>query len=281
MTTIPPVPTTEQRRVTSPRSTARPVTALAKFVAVVESLGEQRRVSDIARATGLAVSTAHRILGELAELGWVHQAGDREYLPGPRLLAMAGSIGAGGDQATLALPALQALCDRTGNTVHFGVRQGDEAVYVQKIDGRRAYMMRSRIGNALPLHSTAIGKALLSALPETEVRGITRRTGLPPRTPATIVDEDELLEHLAAARRRGWAVDNGENELHTRCIGAVVWDVSGPIGGVSLSALEFDMTAADIRRLAPMVIETATAVSHALGGSPRKQLRASEPLADG
>jgi IclR family acetate operon transcriptional repressor len=244
-------------------------TAIGKTVAVLEALAEEHRLSEIARVTGLHTSTVHRILQELVGLGWAREDEDREYALGSRLLALAGRASDDSDLARAGRPALRALCDRTGYTVHFGVRHGDEAVYVDKLDGRRAYRMRSRIGLSLPLHCTAIGKAILAALPDEEVRQIAERTGLPRRTPHTITSAGALQSHLATARARGWALDDEENELHTRCMAAVVVDHRGlPIGAVSLSALVFDMDRERALRLAPLVVHTAREVSAALGARP-------------
>jgi IclR family acetate operon transcriptional repressor len=233
---------------------------------VLESLAEERRLSDIARGTGLPTSTVHRILQELVALGWAREDADRGYSLGARLLALAGRASDDSDLARAARPALRALCERTGYTVHFGVRSGDEMVYVDKLEGRRAYRMRSRIGLSVPLHCTAIGKAILAALPDEEVRLIAQRTGLPRRTPHTLGSIDNLLAHLATTRARGWALDDEENELHTRCLATAVVDHRGvAIGAVSLSALVFDFDRERVRRLAPLVMQTAREVSAALG----------------
>jgi len=150
--------------------------------------------------------------------------------------------------------------------VHFGVRQGDEAVYIDKLEGRGAYGMRSRIGASLPLHCTAIGKAILAALPDDEVRRISGRTGLPRRMPHTLTTTEALLANLASVRARGWALDDEENVTRVRCVGAVVLNHRGePIGAVSVSGLSFDMARAQVARLAPMVVRAAREVSAALG----------------
>src|SRR3989440_11362579 len=83
------------------------------------------------------------------------------------------------DLARAARPALRALCERSRYTVHFGVRQGDEAVYIDKLEGRGAYGLRSRIGASLPLHWTAIREANLALLPDDEIRRDRARHGLP------------------------------------------------------------------------------------------------------
>jgi IclR family acetate operon transcriptional repressor len=242
--------------------------AIAKVVLVVEALTAEHRLSDVARATGLPTSTVHRILQELAQLGWVHETGDRGYALGARLLGLVGQAGDESQLARLGRPIISALCEQTGHTIHLAVRQGDEAVYVEKLDGRRAYQMRSRIGLSIPLHNTAIGKAVLAELPDEAVLEIGGRTGLPRRTPHTITDCDELLRHLRTVRRLGFAIDDQENELHTRCIGAAVVDSRGaPIGALSLSSLTFDLDDKEIRRFAPLVVAAGKSLSTALGGA--------------
>jgi IclR family acetate operon transcriptional repressor len=255
--------------VVQPRQPAsgRTPNAIGKVAAVVSALTEERTTSGIARRTGLPSSTVHRILQDLVAVGWAREDGSRGYLLGARLLAIAGRAT---DQASLvrvAHPTLQELSDRTGHAVHFAVRTGDEAVYVDKIEGSRAYQMRSRVGLAIPLHCTAIGKALLAALPEAEVRAVLTRAGMPPRTTHTITSADAMVGHLEMVRERGYSLDDEENELSTRCIGAAVRDNSGAaIGGVSLSMLAFELEPDRVRPLASLVVQTAARITSDLGG---------------
>jgi IclR family acetate operon transcriptional repressor len=242
--------------------------AIGKAVAVIEAMTRNHRLSEIARATGLPTSTVHRILQDLVELGWCRESADRTYTPGARLLTVVGQATDSLGVLQAARPSLRELCERTGHTVHLALREGDEAVYVDKLDGRRIYRMRSRIGLSIPLHSTAIGKALLARLPDDEVRMIAARTGLPARTERTITDVSTLLSHLTLVRRHGFAVDNEENEVHVRCVGAAIIDHRGiPIGGLSISSLAFELDAEHIRTFAPLVIRAAREVSAALGAS--------------
>ncbi|MGY0234371.1 IclR family transcriptional regulator [Longispora urticae] len=256
---------------TPDRAPAATPSAIAKAVAVLEALAGHRRVSQLARATGLPVSTVHRILQEFVALGWVRDGDEHEYLLGPAVLRLAGRAGDDSDLARAARPALHALCEQSGYTVHFGVRQGDEAVYVDKLDGRGAYGMRSRVGATFPLHSTAIGKAILAALPDREMRAIISRTGLPPRTPRTIATVPTLAAHLSTIRVRRWAFDDEENVSRVRCVAAVVVDHRNvPVGAVSVSGLVFDLEREQVCRIAPHVVRAAHEVSAALGAQPRR-----------
>src|SRR5436305_13241398 len=240
--------------------------AIAKLVAVAEALTEQRRLSRIANTAGLPISTVHRILQELVAHGWVREGEEHDYVLGPGLMRLAARAADDSDLARAARPALRALCERSGYTVHFGVRQGDEAVYIDKLEGRGAYGMRSRIGASLPLHCTAIGKAILAALPDDEVRRIAARTGLPRRMPHTLTTVDALLSNLNTVRGRGWALDDEENVPRVRCVGAVVVDRRGePVGAVSVAGLSVDLGWAQVARLAPMVVRAARDLSTTLG----------------
>ena len=194
----------------------RTATAIGKVAAVVEALASERRIADIAKATGLAGSTVHRILRELVDLGWARDDGERGYLLGARLLSLAGQASNRNTLSRIAHPILRDLGARTGHTVHFALLSGDEAVYIDKIEGRGSYHMRSRIGLAIPLHCTAIGKAILSALSGEELRATLDRTGTERRTEHTITDRAALVEHLAGVRRaRLRGRRRGERAPHT------------------------------------------------------------------
>jgi IclR family acetate operon transcriptional repressor len=220
----------------------------------------------------------HRILQELAGLGWVRIDSEHRYLPGVRLLSVAG-------QSTsitqIVRPILQRLCTATGHTVHFALRSGDEAVYVDKLEGRRAYAMRSRVGLSIPLHCTAIGKAVLAGLPRPELREVLARIPLTAMTSRTITDPDLLIAHLDKVAERGYSVDDEENEEHTRCLGAAVLDHHGaPIGGISVSALTFDLDRAKVRACAPLLLTAAREASHSLGlpsSAPQHRPRRTPP----
>jgi len=240
--------------------------SIDKALAVLEALTEHHRVTDIAAATGVSKSTVHRILQSLVEWGFARPDGSGGYEPGPRILTLAGRVLSRFDPARQASAALRALHDRTGYTTHFAIRNGDEAVYVEKLEGRRPYQMTSRVGMSLRLHSTAIGKAILAQLSDEEVLAIAARTRLERRTPNTLTSDEDLLAHLAAVRARGYAVDDEENEPGVRCVAAAVFDHTGRVvGGISVSALALDASRETLEALGPEVAAAAREASQALG----------------
>jgi IclR family transcriptional regulator, acetate operon repressor len=242
------------------------LSAIGKLVAVVEVLATENKVSRIARATGLATSTVHRILQGLVQVGWAQQDEGDGYLLGARLLAITARADDASFLVQKAVPFLRELRDATGDTVHMATRAGDEMLYVAKLDGRKAYHMRSHVGLTVPLHCSAVGKALLAAIPVEDVTAAVARTGLPARTERTLTDLDGFLEHLQAVRAQGFSVDDQENETNIRCVGAVIIGPRGlPVASVSVSSLKYDLNGARVGHYAQLVVTAARQISHALG----------------
>jgi DNA-binding IclR family transcriptional regulator len=210
----------------------------------------------------LPKSTVHRILRRLVERGYARAEGEGRYVLGPRVLTIAGAMRF--DTASAALPVLRELHAEVGHTVHFAMLADDEAVYVEKlVDPDLPYQFASRVGGRIPLHCTAIGKALLAAMPDDPVA----RLELTRRGPGTLVSADALRADLARVRDRGFAIDDEENERNIRCVGSAVRDHRGlPTYALSVSALTVELSLEDAMRLGPRVVAAADAVSAQLGG---------------
>lgn len=235
-------------------------------MAVLDALGDHERIADIAQATGLHKSTVHRILQDFTRLGFARVTDHGTYQGGARILGLAGRVLARTDAAERARPTLTALQEECGGTVHLAMLDGDEAVYVAKVEGSKPYRMASRVGMALPLHCTSIGKAALAALPEPEVLALLDRVPRQARTSHTITDPAVLVAHLREVRERGWSVDDEENEEGVRCVGAAVLDhTRRVIGAVSVSQLTSDPESREPEEIGPRVAEAARSISKSLG----------------
>lgn len=243
--------------------------ALAKGLAMLEAVLSNDRLSDLSKATDLSFSTTHRVLSELVATGWVLQDENKHYVPGRRMHAIAGLLREDGEIGRVARPYLEELRRVTGLTVHVGLVKGDGVMYAAKLDGLGSYRMRSRVGGMVPLHSTSIGKAFLATMPDARVAEIIKRTGMARVTDSTHTTITTLFDDLRSTRQRGWAIDNGENENGLRCVGAPIFDASGAsIGGVSVSALEFEIPVPRLREVAQHVIRAGQSISDALGYTP-------------
>lgn len=146
------------------------------------------------------------------------------------------------------------------------IRDGDEAVYIDKVEGNRTIRMYSQIGRQVALHSTAVGKAILAFLPPEEVEKIIASRGLPRFTPRTISTMAALQAELAGVKERGYAIDDGENEEGIRCVGAPVFDYQGRVvAAISISGPVLNVTPERVPVLGRLVRQAGEEISRRLG----------------
>lgn len=240
--------------------------ASEKTLRVLEAVLTRGRFTEVAEATGLAKATVHRIVSTLVEHEFVFVDVDGTYFPGSRMLTLAGEAFERVDISRLAAPMLEELVSVTGCTAHVAARSGDEAIYVARRDSAKPYRMPSFVGKSIALHCTAIGKALLAAMDDVEVKNFLGRAGLPARTPNTITDPDRLVREISEVRRRGYAVDDEENEPGIRCVGTVIRNYAGRVThGLSVSTLALEHSRRQLERFAPQTVEAAERISRAMG----------------
>ncbi len=203
-------------------------TVLGKAVALLRAFGPEDRalpLAELVRRTGLPKPTAHRVCADLV--------GHRLLEKTPYGYRLAGGLFELGMRAAaertlleVAMPYLQDLYERTHETVHLGVREGTEVVYVAKIGGHRQARTPSRTGGRMPMHCTAIGKALL-AHAEPAVRAEVLGGELPRRTPRTVVAPGLLNQQLDRVLETGLAYEREESTEGLLCVAAPVLDADG------------------------------------------------------
>ncbi len=203
-------------------------TVLGKAVAILRAFRPEDQVlplAELVRRTGLHKATVHRLAGALV----THRLLDR--VPGPAAgYRLSGGLFELGMMASLersllemAMPFLQDLFERTHETVHLGVRDGTEVVYVAKIGGHRQASSPSRTGGRLPMHCTAIGKALLAWSPP-DLQLEVLRAPMERRTPHTIVAPGRLRAQLVRALEAGVTYEREESAPGLVCVAAPVLD---------------------------------------------------------
>lgn len=243
-----------------------------KTLDVLAALAEQdgpHRLAELARTTGLAKPTVHRMLRTMTESGFAVATEGGAYQAGPRLLGMAAAALAGSRESRLVRPVLLELQRRTGHTVHYAVRHGDEAIYVDKIESAQAYRMNSRVGGQIPLYCTGLGRAILARLPAGERDAVLGAAPLPARTEHTLTDPAAIRAALSELDERGFLAEDQQNETDVRCVAAPVTDGLGTvIGAISVSGLVFTLDTESIAVYGPMVRAAADEASAALGGEP-------------
>lgn len=224
----------------------------------------------LAQALKLARPSVYRILGTLVQHGYVvHEREPGRYRLSFKLLDIGHRVLKATDLLQAARPALQKLQAHSRETVHVAVPEGGRMVYLDKLEGAGPFCTYSRIGASVPMHCTALGKAVLAFLPGPAVEAIVAAHGFARRTSRTIVTWAALERELTRVRRRGYALDDVEMEEDVRCVGAPVFDYRGvPVAALSVSAPTSRMSLARAQAVGARVRESAGAVSRALGWSP-------------
>jgi len=208
------------------------VQSVERAFAILESLAEaggELSLSQLAGSSGLPMPTIYRLIRTLVQGGYVRQLPSRRYALGPRLINLGES--ASGMLSDWARPCLTKLVEELGETTNLSMLDGDRVTYVAQVPSPHAMRMFTEVGRRAHLHSTGAGKVLLAQLGDKDVADLVRRTGLPAQTAYTITDPDALGEELRAVRKRGYATDDGEQDIGVRCVAVPV------LGGPSAFAL--------------------------------------------
>lgn len=256
-------------RADSPAPGGEKLSASDKTLRVLEAALRHSRFHEVVVATGLPKATVHRIAATLADHEFITVA-DGAYLPGPKALALAAAALERLDISALARESVDAALDATGCTVHLGALNRDEIIYVDIRESAKPYRMPSRIGRAIPLHTSAIGKAVLATWPEARLNTFIERSGLPPRTPNSFTSAEAFRREIARIRDRGYAIDDEENEPGIRCIGAAILDHTGEAShGISASTLALEHDRAAVESMAKDVTAAAGRIGARLGAKGR------------
>ncbi len=224
-------------------------------------------VSELARQTGWPKSSIYNILTTLAHDGFVAQDPESSrYRMTVKLFSVSGSVVEGIDIREIAYPFLVELSKATGETVNLGIMDGAQAIYVDTIAGPSAIRVNAWPGKRLPIHRTALGKALVAQLPDDQLRAIVKETGLERSTPNTHTKLRDLKLDLERVLEQGYAVDDEEDEIGMRCVGVPVRDHRGlATAAISVTGLARRLPMERIPELAKTMMTTVNKISEQLG----------------
>lgn len=214
------------------------------------------RVSQIAERMDSPKSTVHGHLATLRAKQFVIKQGDIYHL-GPELVRLGNYVRTRREEYVLAGEFTQRLFEEVGFRSTFAVEMGGRAVFIHTASGEKGEWAHERLGSRLYLHNTAVGKAILAAMPQARARQIVDEWGLPRETENTVTDPDELFAELEETRERGYAVNHGENLQGLHAIGVAATEQSGSvIGGFSVTGPKHSFTGSEREReLADAVTE--------------------------
>ncbi len=247
-----------------------PIKVLDKTFSILDILlqhGSTIHMTEIAEKLGFYPSTVHRILDTLKHWGYVEQdSHTQKYQLGLKALELGMAKLHQMDLVREATPYLKELVNQCNETVHLGVLEEGEVLYLAKEESSQTIRMISYVGKRAPLHCTALGKVLLAHLSTEERKKTLGEKVLPRLTENTITDKGELEKELSKVREQGFALDREENEKNVRCIAAPIRNHQRRvIAALSISSPTFRLDKNVQNNLKEAIIETSEKISKRLG----------------
>jgi DNA-binding IclR family transcriptional regulator len=244
------------------------INSLRKATSILELLAEagELSVSEIGKKLDMHRSATHRFLATLRELGYLEQSEDSRYRLSFKLFELGMNVANRLELRKIVHPFLIDIGSRHEETANLGIIEGLDVVYVDKVESPHLLRMDLAIGRRVPSYCTALGKAILANRSEAEVQKLFRGVKFEYRTPKTILNFRNLLEHLRKVRQQGYAVDNEELSLGIRCLACPVFDYTGNcVASISIAGPTLRMTDEKIEKIKVDLLSISKTISIRLG----------------
>jgi DNA-binding IclR family transcriptional regulator len=232
-------PARKRQTTTSPDQASKySVPVVRSTFRILEELARSQPLGlkELTHNTGIAKSTVFRILNTLAQIGYVIRDTNRDYRISPMLGQLVNEETFYEELRRLALPLMLELRDQFGETVNLGVQQFDKVTYIEVVPSEFALRLQESRGATVPVHASALGKAILAFSPQGQVEQLVRHHHLDVITPNTITRPEDLLAEIKRVRTSGIVFDRGEGSLLAVCIGAPILDPKGQaVAAMSIS----------------------------------------------
>lgn len=220
------------------------IPAVQKTFAILELFvhdSRPRTMSEVSRTLALPISTTSSLLYTILSCGYLARDEDGRFSLSLKLWAEGRCAHGLTQLQEVASAAMQKLTRETGLTSVLAVQDGDQLVWIGKIDGNRDIRLAAQVGKRMHPHHTSSGKAILAYLPEERVQKIVESAGLPKFTRNTITSLGALKRELAGVRQRGYATDDEETSIGIRGAGAPIFDSNGAVvASVAVGGPTFD-----------------------------------------
>lgn len=248
--------------------------AFVLLEALAEAGPEGMILSDLARLLGVSKSSAYAILQTLLAGGFVADSGrgmSRRYRLGMALARLGDVVVSQIALRDVAMTVMRDLTRETGLTSRVAVLDEPYAVVIARVDAPHSTVrFTANLGKREHLHCSAVGKAMLAALPKTTVHEILAAAGLPEKTTHTITEPVALHAELESVVERGYAIDDEEDNEGVFCVGSAIFDHSARcVGAVSITGLKLDLPAWRVEQLGQTVRGHAQRISTLLGAPAR------------
>jgi IclR family transcriptional regulator, acetate operon repressor len=235
---------------------------------IIEMTAQLGRVStaDLVAALGIPKTTAHRLVSNLEEFGFLEHGLERgRYQVGPRLLELATNILSASTSHGPIHALLMEISRRTAETVSLGVMRGSEVVYIDSAIGNSPLTLNFQKGHRAPVHCTSSGRVFLAHLEKKQLDAYMLSGPWEPITPYTIVDPDRLKQEIELVRKQGYATNDSEFAIGV--VGAAV-PIAAPNGRIiaclSISAPKARKSLEEVSLLVPMMQAAALRITKIL-----------------
>ncbi len=213
------------------------INSLEKGLSILNSFSTQKpelTLTDLARANGMTLGTAHRYLLTLKELGYLTQLLEtKKYRLTTKVLSFAFSVLGRGDFGKRLLPYMLQITKEMDVTTQCAILDGTEIVYIDRVKSNDVVNLDLNTGSRLPAYCTALGRAILAYTDEKQSQKVIDRIKFVQHTPYTMKDKKALWKELQLTRKRGFAINNQELTLGLRSIAVPIFDkqeVEGAFG---------------------------------------------------
>ncbi len=256
-------------------SKSAPVGVVTKVLRILETLQASTtglQLKDIALRTGINKSTAYRFLAHLESEGYLFRDDAGAYIVGPKLARLGSGVAYHATLRTVSRPVMQRLWVTTTETVNLGVISGLDVLYLDVLESSHSFRLVSQVGSRRPLHCTALGKAMLAFTSEGEQESALASLRLEKFAPRTITSIAGLRRELKKIGQQGFAVDDEEAGVGSRCVGAPIFDQSGNVAAaISVSGPVTRIDRAKLLQISTAVREGAQMISRNLGCEMERQ----------
>lgn len=244
----------------------------ARAIDIIDLISENREamtIAEISRTLDIPKSTAFDLVYTLVDRGYlVVDTKNKTFNLGLRLFQAGARYLENVSFYDIAHPLLEQVVSQAQETAFLAVENEGKLVYLDKVDSTSSIRTSCRIGASNPMYCTGLGKALMAALPEDEVRKIVKASGMARKTEFTITTEERLFRELNEARARGYAIDDKESEVEVFCVAAPIRDASGkPFAAISIASLvsKMENDPARVDAFGKLIADTALTISRSLG----------------
>lgn len=247
--------------------------AVERALSMLELIAESKKGltnADLSRRLKIPKSSASYILRVLENRAYLKRDENGKYLLGLQLLSLSSDALSHTDVRAIAKPVLERFLKKSRlPEAHLAILDNGRAVYIEKVEAEDSFIrMDIWVGHRLPVHTTAIGKALVAHLPDEEIIEILKIRGMEKKTGRSITSRQKYLAEIRKVREFGFAVDNEENSDGVRCIAAPIFDSKGEtVAAVGTSSTIMQIDEANLPKYVELIKESAYKVSQQLGHS--------------